>query len=92
MSEPTAPSVAVAVLLAVLPSFVAPVVPETVDDPAVVGIPVTEHTMLPLGATDVGGVGAHVNASPAGSPVTAQDAAVAATAGAAAFLQVNEPV
>jgi hypothetical protein len=79
-------------LFAVLPSLVAPVVPVTVDEPGVVGVPVTEQTMLPPGATDVGGTGAQVNESPAGSPVTAHEAAVAATAGAAAFLQVNEPV
>ena len=59
MSEPVAPMVAVPVLLATLPSLVAPVVPVNVDEPVVVGVPETVQVILAPAATDVGGVGAH---------------------------------
>jgi hypothetical protein len=92
MSEPVAPSVAVAVLLAVLPSLVAPVVPVSVAEPGVVGVPLTVHVILAPGATLVGGAGTHEAVRPAGKPVTPHVAAVAATAGAAAFEHVKVPV
>ena len=92
MSEPVAPSVVVAVLLARLPSLVAPVVPFSVLEPVVVGVPETVQVILAPGATDVGGTGAHVEVRPAGKPVTAQAALVAVTAGAAAFVHVKVPL
>ena len=60
MSEPVAPIVAVAVLLAGLPSLVAPVVPVSVDEPVVVGVPETVQVILAPAATEVGGVGAQL--------------------------------
>ena len=60
MSEPVAPIVAVAVLLAALPSLVALVVPDSVDEPVVVGVPETVQVILAPAATEVGGVGAQV--------------------------------
>lgn len=60
MSEPTAPIVTVAVLLAGLPSLVAPVVPAIVLDPTAVGVPETVQVILAPGATVVGGIGAQV--------------------------------
>lgn len=92
MSEPTAPSVVVAVLLVLLPSLVAPVVPVTVELPGVVGVPVTEQVMVAPGATEVGVAGEQVNVRPVGRPATLHEAAVAVMAGDAAFEQVNEPV
>jgi hypothetical protein len=92
MSEPVAPSVAVAVLFKALPSFVAPVVPVTVELPGAVGMPVTVHEIDAPGATLVGGDGTHANERPDGRPLTAQVAAVAATAGDAALEQVNAPL
>ena len=59
MSDPVAPSVAVVVLLAGLPSFDAPVVPVIVLEPGVVGVPETVHVIDAPGATETGGVGAH---------------------------------
>ena len=88
MSEPVTVMVVEAELLAVLRSLVAPVEPATDEAPAVVGVPVTEHEMVPPAATVVGGTGAHVDVRPAGKPDTAQLAAVAAMAGAAALVQV----
>jgi hypothetical protein len=92
MSDPVVVSVAVAVLLAALESLVAPVVPLTVETAGVVGVPVTVQTICAPGATDDGGTGEHDVERPAGKPVTAQLAAVAVTAGAAAFLHVKEPL
>jgi hypothetical protein len=92
MSEPLAASTVVAVLFAVFGSFVAPVVPVTVDELGVVGVPETVHVIAAPGATEAGGTGEHAVVRPAGKPVTAQLAAVAAIAGAAAFEQVNVPV
>ena len=91
MSEPVTVTVRVAVLLALLPSFVAPVDPLSVEEPTVVGVPETVQVITPDGATEAGGVGVHDVVRPAGRPVTAQDAFVAVTAGAAAFEQVNVP-
>jgi hypothetical protein len=92
MSEPLAASTVVAMLLAVFGSFDAPVVPLTVEELGAVGVPETVHVIVAPGATVVGGVGEHDVVSPEGKPVTPQLAAVAATAGAAAFEQVNVPV
>ena len=91
MSEPTAVIVVVAVLLAELPSLVAPVVPGSVELPSADGVPETVQVMLAPGATAVGGVGAHEVVRPAGKPETAQVAAVAPSTGAAAFEHVNVP-
>ena len=91
MSAPVTEIVVDAVLLATLTSLVAPVVPLTVDDPTVVGVPETVHVIDAPGATLAGGTGAHMVVKPAGSPDTAQVAPVAATSGAAPFEQVNVP-
>ena len=69
--------VRVAVLLDVLSSFEAPVVPLTVLDPAAVGVPVTVQVMLAAAAMVAGGVGVQDVVKPAGKPATAQSAAVA---------------
>ena len=66
-----------ATLLAGLPSLPAPVVPVTVVVPVAVGVPETVQLMALPGATDVGGVGEHVDVSPGGSAPTEQLAAVA---------------
>lgn len=79
---------AIAVLLAALPSLVAPVVPLAVNDPAAVGVPVTEHEMVAPGATVAGGAGMQFALRPAGRPLIAQAALVAAIAGALALVQV----
>jgi hypothetical protein len=92
MSEPVVVNVAVAVLLATMGSFVAPVVPLTVETAGVVGVPVTVQRICAPGATVAGGTGAHDVVKPAGRPATAQVAAVAEMAGAAAFLQTNVPL
>lgn len=81
-------SVAIAELLAALSSFVAPVVPLSVELPAAVGVPETVQSIEAPAATVVGVEGAHDAVKPAGSPLIAHDAAVAATAGALAFEQV----
>ena len=88
ISEPVEPIVAVAVLLAGLPSFVAPVVPVTVVAPVVVGVPDTVQLIDAPGATLTGGVGEHDDVSPGGKPLTAQVAEVAVISGDAPFLQV----
>lgn len=77
MSELWTVNAAVAVLLAVLRSFVAPVVPVTVTVPAAVGVPETVQVMVPAVATLIGGVGEHDDVSPAGRPEMAQLAASA---------------
>ena len=92
MSEPAVARTVEAVLLAGLPSLDAPVVPVTVDDPVVVGVPETVHVILAPAANAAGGVGAHDVVRPGGRPVTAHDAFGAANAGAPAFEHVNEPV
>jgi uncharacterized membrane protein YdfJ with MMPL/SSD domain len=92
MSEPVAVNVAVAVLLAVFGSLLAPVVPLTVEAAGVVGVPVTVQRICAPGATVAGGTGVHDAVSPAGRPATAQVAAVADIAGAAAFLHTKVPL
>jgi hypothetical protein len=83
---------AVAVLLARLTSLVAPVLPARDALPTAVGVPETVQVMVALGATDAAGtVCEHTVVRPAGRPVTAQLALVAAIAGVAAFEQVNVP-
>jgi hypothetical protein len=73
-------------------SFVALVVPLMVDDPVVVGIPVTVHRMLEPGASNAGDVGLQTVVSPAGSPATEQVGEIAATKGAAPFVHLNVPL
>ncbi|MEZ5854622.1 MAG: hypothetical protein R3D67_07680 [Hyphomicrobiaceae bacterium] len=70
----------VAVLLALLVSFVAPAVPVTVVVPTMVVVPDTEQVIvLPAGSNPTGGVGVQpVTDRPAGSPETAQVALMAA--------------
>jgi hypothetical protein len=92
MSEPVVVSVAVAVLLRLLESLPAPVVPLTLETAGVVGVPVTVQSICAPGATVEGGTGEHDVERPEGNPETEQLAAVAATAGAAAFLQTNVPL
>jgi hypothetical protein len=92
MSAPSTVTVVLMVLLAVLPSFEAPVVPDSVAAPGAVGVPETVHVMLAPGATAAGGTGEHVVVNPAGNPETAHVAAVAANAGAGAAAHVNVPV
>jgi hypothetical protein len=91
MSEPAVAMTVEAVLLAELPSLVALVVPLTVDDPVAVGVPETVQTICAPAATEVGGVGVHDVVRPAGRPLTAQVALVAASAGEPAFEQVKVP-
>lgn len=88
MSEPVIASVAVAVLLAVFGSLVAPVEPLSDDEPGAVGVPETVQVIDAPGLTVAGGVGAQLEVRPAGSPAMAHDAAVAAMAGELAFVQV----
>lgn len=88
ISEPVTVNAAVAVLFALFPSLVAPVVPFKVDDPVAVGVPETEHVITPAATTVVGGTGEHDEVKPAGNPLIAHPALVAATAGEAALLQV----
>lgn len=92
MSEPVTANDDVAVLFEVTGSFVAPVVPVSVTVPTTVGVPVTEQLIDAPGATVVGGVGVQVVVSPAGRPAIAHVALVAAIAGAAALVHVNDPV
>jgi hypothetical protein len=91
MSEPVTTNVAVAVLFVELGSFGEPVLPLSGDEPGAVGVPETVQVIAAPGATVEGGVGAHDVVKPAGRPVTAHVALVAAMAGAAAFEQVKEP-
>lgn len=77
MSELCTVNEAVAVLLAVFRSFVAPVVPVSVTVPAAVGVPETVHVIVPPAATLAGGVGEHDDVKPAGRPDMAQLAASA---------------
>ena len=85
--------VVVAVLLAVVLSLVAPVVPVTVELPMAVGVPETGHVIVPPGATDAGGTGVQAPAvTPAGRPATEQLAAVAVMKGEVPFVQVKEPL
>lgn len=88
MSEPVTLRDAVAVLLATLLSFVAPVVPVNVDVPVVVGVPVTVHVKDAPGAIAAGGVGEQLDVRPAGRPAIEHAALVAVTAGDDAFEHV----
>jgi hypothetical protein len=91
MSEPVTASEDSVVLFAVVTSLVAPVVPVSVTVPTAVGVPATVHVITPPGASGelVGTVGTQVDVKPGGRPATAQVAAVAATAGDAALVQLN---
>jgi hypothetical protein len=92
-SAPITLIAAVAMLLARFTALDAPVVPEIGAFPSAVGVPETVHVMTAPGATDAAGtVGEQLCDRPAGRPVTAHEAAVAATAGAAALVQVNVPL
>ena len=84
--------VRVAVLLDVLSSFVAPVEPLTVLDPAAIGVPVTVQVMLAAAAIVAGGVGVQDVDRPAGKPATAQVADVALADAPDALVQVKEPL
>ena len=75
-----------------LVSFVAAVVPVSVEEPTAVGVPETVQVILPPGITDAGCVGVHVVERPAGRPDTAHVAPVAVISGAAPFEQVNVPL
>ena len=94
MSEPNTVRARVAVLLAATPSLLAPVVPFNVKLPVAVGVPVTGQEMVRPAASDATGVaGVQVpTLRPAGRPASEHVAAVAATAGAFAFVQVKLPV
>jgi hypothetical protein len=91
MSEPVVAIDVDAVLFAAFGSLLAPVVPLMADVAGDVGVPETVHVIAAPGATVDGGVGAHDVVRPAGRPLTAHDALVAAIAGAAAFEHVNVP-
>ena len=88
MSEPTTFSAAVAELFEAFPSFVAPVVPVSVELPIVVGVPLTVHEIVAPGATSAGGAGVQIEERPAGNPEIAHDALEAAIAGDDAFVHV----
>ena len=92
MSAPVTATDVVAVLLAEFGSFPAPVVPVSVAEPTVVGVPETVHVIAAPAATVAGGVGAHEVLNPAGKPLIAHVAPVAASAGDAAFEHVNVPL
>ena len=98
MSEPT---VAIALLAELLPpavvppltSLTAPVVTETVDVPAAVGVPLTVHEMLEPAATSAGGVGVQVpTLTPGGKPLTAQLAFVAEAVALALLVHLMVPL
>ena len=93
ISEPVVVMVAEAELFAPLTSLVAPVVAVAVTAPVAVGVPATVHVMTPPAAKlATGEVGEHVDVKPAGNPLMAHVALVAAIAGAAAFVQVYVPL
>ena len=92
MSEPVTAMAVDAVLLAGVASLVALVVPLIGALPTDVGVPETVHVIAAPGATEVGGTGKQLVVNPAGKPLTAHVALVAAMAGAAAFAHVNVPV
>ena len=92
ISEPVNVIVVVAVLLAELPSLVAPVVPVRFAVAAAIGVPETVHVITPLGASVAGLLGEHTVVSPAGKPATAHVGDVAASAGATALVHVNVPL
>ena len=83
----------IAVLLAVLRSFVAPVVPVRLEEPTAVGVPATVQVMLAPGATVAGVTGEQVpTVTPVGRPVSEQLAAIAGKAGDAALEQAKVPL
>jgi hypothetical protein len=90
-SEPTTASVVDAVSLAGFKSLEAPVVPLMAAVPTVVGVPETVQVMdAPAASGDaVGTIGAQVCVKPAGRPVAAQVAPMAAAAGDAALVHLN---
>ena len=92
MSDADVARTVVAVLLAGLPSLVAPVVPVNVFEPGAVGVPETVQTNFAPGAMAAGAVGEHDVVRPAGRPVMAQVAPLAASAGAGAFVQLKVPL
>ena len=93
ISEPVTATVVVAALLPVVASLVALVVPVRVEEPTVVGVPETVHVMTPPTARlATGGIGEHDVVKPAGNPLMAHVALVAAIDGAAAFEHVNVPL
>ena len=92
MSEPVTEIEVEAVLFATLLSFVALVVPLTVEEPTAVGVPATVHVMEAPGARLTGGLGAQTVVKPAGRPETVHVAAVAVTAGDAALVHLNVPL
>ena len=93
MSVPVTVSVANAELLPPVPvpplvSLVAPVVAVSEDDPTVVGVPVTGQEIVT--PTAIGGLGEQAPTdSPAGNPLSAQVAFVAAAVGAVDALLVH---
>jgi hypothetical protein len=92
MSAPVMASVVDAVLFDALTSLVALEVPLNVRlATGVVGVPATVQVMTPPGASGeaVGTVGEQLVVRLAGTPLMAQVAAVAATAGEAALVHVN---
>jgi hypothetical protein len=91
MSEPAVAMTVEPVLFAGLPSLVAVVVPLTVDDPVLVGVPETVQTICAPAATVVGGVGVQDVVKPEGRPLTAHVALVAASEGEPAFEHVKVP-
>jgi hypothetical protein len=93
-SDPVTLIAVLAVLLATVASLVAPVEPLIGALPTAVGMPDTVHVMAPPGATgdDVGTLGEQTVLRPAGRPVMAQVAAVAAIDGVVALVQVKLPL
>jgi hypothetical protein len=92
MSEPVTAIVVAAVSFVALRSFDAPVVPPIAAlVTGVVGVPDTVHVIDAPAASGVlvGTVGVHDVVRPAGRPVTAQPALIAAAAGEAAFVHLN---
>lgn len=92
MSEPVTATAVVALLLAKLPSLLAPVLPVSVLEPTAVGVPETVQVILAPAATVVGGVGAHEVVRPAGRPATAHAAAVAEAVAVAELVHVKVPL
>lgn len=92
ISEPLTASVVVAVSLAGLLSLPAPVVPVSVLDPVLTGVPATVQVILAPAATVAGGVGEQVVLRPAGRPLIAHDAFVALAVAVAELVQVKVPL
>lgn len=92
ISEPLTASVVVAVSLAGLLSLPAPVVPVSVLDPVLTGVPATVQVILAPAATVAGGVGEQVVLRPAGRPLIVHDAFVALAVAVAELVQVKVPL